>query len=77
MNRKIENLTKGTGAVLPAWYWSNCTLDGWIWKSDELSRDGDKFLLSVVFRQGMETKTYRIRFRDCVVRKNGDGTAPD
>ena len=134
MNRKIENRTKGTGAVLPAWYWSkglhdavlvkktveqtpgsigdayyqndiafqidaacalfdtavteivfynckelseDCTLDGWIWKADELSRDGDKFLLSVVFRQGMETKTYRIRFRDCVVRKNGDGTAPD
>lgn len=55
----------------------DCALDGWIWKSDELSRDGDRYLLSVVFRQGMATKTYRIRFRDCVVRKNGNGTAPD
>ena len=48
----------------------DCTLDGWIWKSDELSRDGDKYLLSIVFRQGMTAKTYRIRFRNCEVRRN-------
>ena len=129
-----KNLTDGTGAVHPAWYWSkglhdavlvkktavqtpgsigdvyfqnyivfqidaacamfdtavteiifynckelsgDCTIDGWIWKTDELSRDSDKYLLSIVFRQGMETKTYRIRFRSCVVRKKEDETAPD
>ena len=53
------------------------TLDGWIWKRDELSCEGDKYLLSVVFRRGMEMKTYRIRFRNCVVHKKGNVAVPD
>lgn len=42
-------------------------LDGWIWKADRIRRENGKYVLEIDLMQGMERKTYVIRFTDCSV----------